>query len=381
MADSSSVYFYCVPTGPAEDSAFQHCIVCLAEGLRDLGVPFYSNINYWRLSADGDRYLFNHDPSVAPEDCGIVVLNQEWLEHNAALPSEIFRSGRDYRTVFIDHLDGSFTDSWRPEMRRFDMILKAHYNRDWPYPSNCGQPWPFGLSNRILQQTSSIPPFSERRKEILFNFRVHHAVREVAKREMQQRFRTILPLDERADSFEAAPQEFDDYLQWCQTGRRHYPSYYRRLKQLAACAAFGGFFVPRLFDTGPRIAQWGERLSRRLDPVLHSVGMRSTRVMQWDSWRFWESLSAGCVTFHLDLEKYGARMPVMPENWKHYIGIDLDHVDDAVERIAGDPMLLEKISAAGREWVLKHYSPVPTATRFLEAVGLKSINQGMSLRL
>ncbi|MBD0262267.1 MAG: hypothetical protein ICV78_05925 [Tolypothrix sp. Co-bin9] len=31
---------------------------------------------------------------------------------------------------------------------------------------------------------------------------------------------------------------------WLQTGKRHYPSYYDRLKKSAACAGFGGFFVP-----------------------------------------------------------------------------------------------------------------------------------------
>ncbi len=369
MADPCSVYFYCVPAGPPENSAFQHCAVCLAEGLRALGIPFFSNTDYWRLSASSDQHLFNHDPSVSPGDCSIIVLNQEWLEHNDTLPRELFKTGRTYRTVFVDHLDGSFTDSWRPEMRQFDIIFKAHYNKDWPYPSNC-RPWPFGLSNRIMEQTERIPPFRERRRAMLFNFRVHHAVRDVAKLELQQRFRALLPLDEKADAFGAIPQGADDHLQWRQTGRRHYPSYYQTLKQLVACAAFGGFFVPPLFDSGPAAAKWGERLTRRLDPLLSAIGMRPTQVLQWDSWRFWEALSAGCVTFHVDFDKYGARMPVMPQNWKHYIGIDLDHVDDAVERISAEPMLLENISVSGREWARENYSPVATAARFLNALGM-----------
>ena len=59
----------------------------------------------------------------------------------------------------------------------------------------------------------------------------------------------------------------------------------------------------------------------------------------------------------------------MPENWNHYIGIDFDRIDEAIDRIAAEPELLKEISMAGRAWVLEHYSPVPTALRFLETVG------------
>jgi len=59
----------------------------------------------------------------------------------------------------------------------------------------------------------------------------------------------------------------------------------------------------------------------------------------------------------------------MPTNGKHYVGIDFDNVDAAIARITAEPELLEKIAAAGREWVLEHYSSVPTALRFLATVG------------
>ena len=99
------------------------------------------------------------------------------------------------------------------------------------------------------------------------------------------------------------------------------------------------------------------------------LNLQSKRIIQWDSWRFWKSLAAGCVTFHVDFEKYGLHLPVMPENWRHYIGIDLDNVQEAVERIADEPEIVERISTEGRLWALEHYSPVPTALRFLGIVG------------
>jgi hypothetical protein len=58
----------------------------------------------------------------------------------------------------------------------------------------------------------------------------------------------------------------------------------------------------------------------------------------------------------------------MPENWRHYVGIDLDNIQRDVERIADAPEILERISTEGRQWALHHYSPVPTAIRFLETI-------------
>jgi hypothetical protein len=152
------------------------------------------------------------------------------------------------------------------------------------------------------------------------------------------------------------------YLQWAQTGRRHYPNYYKRLKKSTACACFGGRFMP----PWPRELTAPLRLWHR---VMNKLAWGRLRpIVVWDSWRFWESLAAGCVTFHVDFEKYGPFIPVMPENWRHYIGIDLENMQETVGRISDDPGILEKISNEGRIWALENYSPVPTALRFLETV-------------
>jgi hypothetical protein len=107
---------------------------------------------------------------------------------------------------------------------------------------------------------------------------------------------------------------------------------------------------------------------------MKKLMLKSHTIVQWDSWRFWESLAAGCVTFHLDFEKYGIDLPVMPENWRHYIGIDLDNVQATIDRITANPEILEYIAQEGRSWAIKNYSPVPTALRFLEIVSQKQTN-------
>lgn len=103
--------------------------------------------------------------------------------------------------------------------------------------------------------------------------------------------------------------------------------------------------------------------------MIRKLDYRLRIIVQWDSWRLWESLAAGCVTFHVDFEQNNFLLPVMPINWKHYIGIDLKNVKETVQRLIEDAQILAEISTNGRSWAIEHYSPVPTAIRFLKAIG------------
>ncbi len=361
------VFFYCLP------NEYQHLSICLAEGLKQLNVPFYSNVNYFQIDAEQEDYLFRHDPSVTPDDCDIVVVEKGWVTHLHSLPENLFHSGRNYLTVYLDDMDGPLTPAWYPAARNFDFIFRTHLNSQTKYPPNF-VPWVFGLSNRILKETNNLPRFQDRNLNLLANFRitqetvtliffedieppqlpgmvrinptqlrVEHSLRQVFSDQFCSRLEPILSIDKTIDQFNQPPSHPYHALQWRQTVQRHHPNYYQRLKATAACAAFGGYVVPET-DGHPSYLEW------------------------WDSWRFWESLAAGCVMFHVDLGKYGALLPVMPKNWQHYIGIDLDNMEDTVHRIATEPGILERISQAGRQWAIENYSPVPTARRFLETI-------------
>jgi hypothetical protein len=359
------LYFYC------KANIFSHLSICLAEGLKELGIPFYSNINYWQIEPDLEKYLFCNDKRVNPDDCSVVVLDKtSW--YCDSYPENLFHPDRKYITVYLDDMDG-FT-IWNPDLNNFDLRLKNHYNSKAEYPSNC-RPWVFGLSNRILRETSILYKFTERNRHLLVNFRVNHQrlryfnswlkvdqglikvdnglviidrpLRQIINEQFLPLIQEIMPVDSTMDDFDNPPPDSYHYLQWLQTGKRHYPNYYKRLKESVACACFGGYITPS-YATGESLVEW------------------------WDSWRFWESLAAGCVTFHADFQKYGIQLPVMPENWQHYIGIDLDNIQDTVARIADDPAILARISSSGRQWAIDNYGPVPTALRFLETLGLGS---------
>lgn len=362
---AEAVFFYCCPPSPpeSEKAVYQHTIVCLAEGLKSLGIPFYSDRNFWRLAPDKEEYLFNHDPNVTSDDCAIVIMHTAWFTYGNPIPEGLFHSNRKYITVYFEsEADAKY--AWQPEFRQFDLIFRTHYNSKFLYPANF-RPWAFGLSNRILHETEVLPNFSERKRNLLVNFRLGHPIRNLIQQKLIPQIQSVLSIDNSVDSVDAPPTDAYAYLQWFQTARRHYPGYYSRLKNSTACACFGGLLI----NPWPLDAFGPSKLSDRIiNKLMITLDSQPRRIMNWESWRFWEALAAGCVVFHVDFDKYGACLPVMPENWRHYIGIDLDNMQLAVDRLAEEPKILEKISLAGRQWALEHYSPVPTALRFLENI-------------
>lgn len=360
-----AVFFYCCPPGVpnSEKTVYQHGLVCLAEGLQSLGIPFYADRDFWQTEPNANKYLFNHDSTITPDDCSIVVLHTAWFTAGNPLPEGLFHPKRKYVTVYIES-EADAKHGWNSEFRQFDFIFRAHYNRKFVYPKNF-YPWAFGLSNRVLHELEDLPSFSARKSSLLVNFRLGHPLRNHIQKHFLPRLQEVLSIDDTVDATNTPPVNPYAYLHWVQTDRRHYPSYYQRLREAAACACFGGLFInPWPLDAfGPKTPH-----DRAINWLLKRLNVQPQRILNWESWRFWEAMAAGCVVFHVDLDKYGAYLPVMPKNWQHYIGIDLDNMQSAVDRIAEDPEILQRISAAGSQWALQHYSPAPTALRFLETV-------------
>ncbi|NET74169.1 MAG: glycosyltransferase family 1 protein, partial [Sphaerospermopsis sp. SIO1G2] len=306
------IYFFCLPRTEVEGGdQFQHLSICLAEGLKELGISFFSNINYWQESPNSNEYLFRHSPDITPNDCSIVVFSNNWFNSNYRLPENLFHPHRKYVTVYLDGNDNNEDYYQRPEYKKFDFVLRTHYNRHLNYPTNF-YPWSFGISNRILRELEDLPNFEDRKKQILINFRhwqTGHPVRNVSSSLLIPAIREFLAINNSVDNKANYSREPYHYLHWQQTGARHYPSYYQRLKNSLACACFGGFFVPTWAKNS------GGLLNRNLQKVMTKLKFKSNTVVQWDSWRLWESLAAGCTTFHLDFDQYGINLPTMPIGW------------------------------------------------------------------
>jgi hypothetical protein len=344
-------------------------VVALAEGLRQLGVELYSNLPYWRESPDSDATLFRHDPGIGPEDCAIVALSEHWFDPEARpVPAALFDGSRRQVFVYVDHAVDSAAAimalPWTDEFSHFDFILRISCCKGFEYPPNV-HPWAHGLSARMVAEFERSLPYRERARRMVHNFRPTPwklSVREATKRRFNPRIAELFDIDTAGSNFEFAPRNGYEDLMWRQTGRRHTFGHFESLRTSAACAAYGGRFVASGFRNPNELTY---RLLRR---IIERVGIVTGKIQEWDNWRFWESLAAGCLTFHLDLDKYGARAPVLPVNGRHYIGIDLDDVDRTIERLRHDPELAPRIAEEGRRWALEHYAPEPTARRFLRLV-------------
>jgi hypothetical protein len=325
------VYFYCLPTGPPEAAAYQHASVCLAEGLRELGIGVHGNVPYWQAAPD-EPYLIGAD-GAAPEDCDVVVINHCWFDYGQPRPEKLYDSRRRFKTVFLDASDGFRTASWTDECRAFDLILRAHYNARDKNPSNM-QPWAFGLTNRIIQATA--PRGEQRDNAIVWNSRVAHGLlRGVV-------VPAALPVNRTVEAFDDVPAEGADQLLWHQTGRRHQPNFYKRLRSSASAMCVSGFIQPRTTR-----------------PLLRRFDIGRGRLAQWDSWRLWEALAAACVPVHIRLDGAGAALPVPLVAGRHYIP------SDEMAYLMDDGDEVRRIGDRGRAFALEHYGPVPVARRFL----------------
>lgn len=359
------IFFYCSPFISPEEARYQDLAVSLAEGLKQIGVDVYANTNYWQSLPENNKYLFKHESSVKPQNCDVIVMNHHWFLNGGRIPNDLFRQDRKYVTVYLDGTDDKNKSySFNSEFRKFDLILKTHYSSKSEYPSNF-YPWAFGLSQRMLKELKCVSLYTSRMQNISVSFRYNnnncHSVRNIIPKLFLPKIKTIFPVDQIRD-LGKIPSEPYENLMWNQTGRRHYSEYYKRLQKTSACAAFGGYFVSTL----PRNPNNLE--SRLLRKIIGKLGLHSYRVIQWDSWRFWESLLAGCITFHLDFDKYGFVLPVNPRNYQHYIGVDLQDIDSIIIYLSSDPKILADISTQGRKWALENYRPEAVAMRFLKIV-------------
>lgn len=353
------IYFYCHPFESAERAAYQHGLIALAEGLRELGVAFSASVEYWSEPDRGGGPLFRRDPGVLAEDCDVVVIADNWFSYGGRMPSVFTKRNRRPRTVFIDRADRRRSRTWARESRVFDRILVAHSCRFFSYPRNA-RPWAFGLTQRIINAAHDWDalPWEDRRQEVFTNFRCGHPVRDFATRHVRAAIEGWMPVV--GEVIDEVPDRESDRAYWEQTGRRHVPAYYARLCRSAVCSCLGGHFAP----PWPPDQGW---FARNRHKVLCRLGRRPVRlVYQWDSWRFWEAAVCACAPLHLDFDVYGFRLPVMPVNGEHYLGIDLRRPDEFVKWMQLGPNIAHHVALGAREWALRHYAPKPVAERFLD---------------
>lgn len=353
------------------EESISHISVSIAEGLDELGITIFANQDCWPSYFKNGEYLFKHDENIHPNDCAICVADISNIEltmskgkvHPLFLCADQLR--QDLIIVLLDMGDTENLVNIDNNNLMLRGVLKTHLNKILEYP-NFYFPWAFGLNKRIIQSTERALPFGERKQEIISIFRsslnqsVRIAMNFAFLSNLQQKIKINDDLiQSEINTPYASNSQLDNF--YAQLLKNHHmPNWFKILRESKFCCAYGGNFECA-------------NLTRRFDPEniirtnIVSGGIKpKSSIMRWDSWRFWESLAAGCVTIHLDFEQCGFLLPVQPVNWQHYVGIDLTNPKATAERILDEPELMEEIAENGRQWALDHYSPVPVACRLLD---------------
>ncbi len=346
---------------------YQHTSIVLAEGLRNLGIEFYGNIDYWQESLGGEYLIKQKTPDFKAD---IHIYETHYFDAFSLDPKDVL--DKSVINVTFDTADGYFTKSkYLDFSKHFTFVLRSHYVSKLGYPDNV-YPWVFGISNRIMaiiEETKSQP----NEYAIANTYRVGYNSRLLAKRYLMDKLKPDIKRLNFSEDTLAYRKTIDETLQlfWNQTARRHDPNYYKTLNKSSFSLCFGGAIVPYSYLTMSVMNNNTlRRVGRQLITISKTLGVSGvipSLAYQFDSWRLWESLISNAIPIHLDFENWGFELPVMPKNGVHYIGIEGLNFKKSLAFIHNlSQEGINSISNNGRDWGLENYSPTPTAKRFLE---------------
>jgi hypothetical protein len=69
------------------------------------------------------------------------------------------------------------------------------------------------------------------------------------------------------------------------------------------------------------------------------------------------------------LKHYEVKLPVMPENGRHYLGLNFARVKQFVDQLREEPEVLAAAANEGKRWAELHHSPKAAAERLLRLCG------------
>lgn len=332
---SNGVYFV------ADGESYSYVAHCLADGLSQLGIPIFSNISYVNERISDFIFEVSPDPSVLQQSYYVVYDIQDICNHFKFIPINM-ASGHPRAAAICmeDEISNLLVPAGMP-------LFCTHENR---FRTMAGNRIPicFGVSQKMIDNSLVLPSWDKRMKAVLKSFRPSE----------RQDVRAMMEL-----LFLPQVSRHWDINATLVGGGRWDPVFFDYLKNTQIAVAYGGTFNqdfrsnPAFFDI-PSYRLFRSMIEYRAETV----------VVRWDSWRLWESLVAGCVTIHIDFDFYGFKLPVMPENWKHYIGLNLSSIKEDVKKMLDTKDQLEEIARNGRLWAIENYSPVAVARRFIETM-------------
>lgn len=345
------VYFYLL--SPSENDAskalYKPQLLSLAEGLKEKGIEFRSNINWWK---DDGEYLFKKT-SESPNTFAVIVVGSELFQSHLPLPQFFKRDKRSkYKIVMYDWIASVFFNvATQKRLKLIDKYIYYSYSENIPECNNeTVIPWPIGLTNRSIDYCNTYSkPFKDRQNHVLWAHRNGHPIRDYVKKYF---YDTHFGADVLVynDKFSVDTLTIIDHTHWIQTGRRHNTQFYQALGNSKIVDCCGGYFIE-------------QQPKQQLKPIDKKVNIRN-----WDNYKIWESFAAGCCVITLDMDYYGFSLPYMPVNGVHYIGLRLGDLETTCSKMTKGEYDFEKIANEGKKWALTHYSPVSMANHFLNSV-------------
>ncbi|GEO80552.1 hypothetical protein [Pararhodospirillum oryzae] len=310
----------------------------LIDGLGSWGVPCWCAQLPWSRLANGTPPRLQAHPERLDQAALVVIESSYRVRELHALDQPLFDQARalGHPGVFLtnatDHVNLTFFPSDLP-------VLTAHENR-FVRVTGTRVPWAFGITRRMLANAPATVD-GPRRPVFLRTFRpsMNQSVRDMMDFVFLPHLREAVTVEDSSLGVSVSGAE-----------------YLNQLAGALGCLAYGGF----LFNNMTANPYFHDALYR--DNMQFE---RSPTILRWDSWRLWECFLTGCVAITLDLDLYGAALPVLPTNWVHYVGLDLANLDRDIDRLRALQDTLPEIGAAGRAWALAHYTPRAQAARFL----------------
>tara|TARA_B110000003_G_scaffold202232_1_gene200892 strand:- start:4757 stop:5845 length:1089 start_codon:yes stop_codon:yes gene_type:complete len=344
-----------------------HVLVCtaLAQGLRGLGHKVVANTTMWNESlfppCDGTGWDFE-------------ILDYRYAYHVPTWSFE-FRHNNTKPKILVDQMPAmNLTSPWlfHNWINRVDLILTTHgvIPRKKQFERKVVR-WGLGLIDEVMGQIDetrtgevvpSIDPWKSWRNE-------HSARRMVSE---------IFERDGVAHRIKTKIVEDDTPPLVCTEGlSRFNKRYFEYMNRQRLTLAFCGHLESRPVKIGWKATSNSPSAFRLKDRIEKAIWKRMRRnaisgnthsILQWDSYRFWESLYSDSIPITFDFEYWGINTEVQPKAFEHYVPFRNcgKALFESIEGMDEEKLLL--ISKQGQEFFLKHHSPIAKAKRLLQCL-------------
>lgn len=330
-----SILFYVNDYEEPKKADYQHTVIALADGFKKLNIDFDSNINFYKLP--NGEYLFKKKENIDHQNykliitgftCGTKTVKPPYDYKSTLIPMEVLKNPqRKYKTVMLDWSDGLMTYISNHKLYDYYFITSYHSGKIKNIGNNI-YPLAFYATERIIKATSNHLDFEKRLDKVFYSHRINHVFRQMS-RKIYQKENFIRLFN---DNFKQLSTDSEDYLNWCQTGRRHNPAFYLEMGKSKIVDCVGGC-------------------------------IRSGIASQIDSFKLWEGFFSKCCVITMDFDHFKITLPSQPVNMKHYIGLttNIQKNIEIIRKIKRGEIDIKQIAEDGYKWAVENYSPCSLA--------------------